>query len=64
MEIRISYTINESDENYQLMCRGVRLHSGHRGLATKQEVIDFLVDNGTSSIEDLISHAMEVEEDK
>ena len=64
MEIRISYTINESDENYQLMCRGVRLHYGDRGLATKQEVIDFLVDNGTSSIEDLISHAMEFEEDK
>jgi len=64
MEIRISYTINESDENYQLICRGVRLHHGDRGLATKQEVIDFLVDNGTSSIEDLISHAMEVEEDK
>ena len=64
MEIRISYTINESDENYQLMCRGVRLHYGDRGLATKQEVIDFLVDNGARSIEDLISYAMEVEEDK
>ena len=63
-KIRVSYTIHESDENYRHMRHGVSLYCGGKGLATKQEVIDFLQANGESSIDDLISHAMEMEKDE
>ena len=50
MKIRVAYTVDVSDE-YR---RAINLHFGQPGLATRQQVIDYLQLNGSQGDDDLM----------